>query len=53
MASNKKNMTPFYKVHALDFALEVVSTNARGDVTVRCLFCLYKDRDIVEVGITR
>jgi hypothetical protein len=50
MASRKK-ATPFQKAHALDFALEVVSTDARGDVTVRCLFCLFEGRDVVEIGV--
>jgi hypothetical protein len=36
-----KKGTPFQKAHALDFTLEIVSTDAHGDVTVRCLFYLY------------
>jgi hypothetical protein len=39
------------KAHALDFALEIVWTDVHGDVTVRCLFCLYQGRDVVKVGI--
>jgi hypothetical protein len=35
----------------LDFTLEVVSTDVRGDVTVRCLFYMYEGRDVVEVGV--
>ncbi|KAH8969952.1 hypothetical protein BDL97_02G060000 [Sphagnum fallax] len=46
-----KKGTSFQKAHALDFTLEIISTNAHGDVTVRCLFCLYQGRDVVEVGI--
>lgn len=50
--ASKKQATPFQKAHALEFAVEIVSTDARGDVTVRCLFCLYEGRDIAEVGVT-
>jgi hypothetical protein len=35
----------------LDFALEIVSTNAHGDVTIWCLFCFYQGGDVVEVGV--
>jgi hypothetical protein len=48
-----KKGTPFQKAHVLDFALEIVSTDAHGDVTVWCLFCLYQGRDVVEVNIAR
>jgi hypothetical protein len=48
--TNKKG-TPFQKAHALDFALEIVSTDAHGDITVPCLFCLYHGRDVVEVSV--
>jgi hypothetical protein len=54
MASSKKKAMPFQKAHVLDFAfevVEVVSTNARGDVTVQCLFCMYEGRDVVKVGV--
>jgi hypothetical protein len=40
MMTSKKG-TSFQKAHALDFALEIVSMDAHGDITVRCLFCLY------------
>jgi hypothetical protein len=42
--------TPFHTKHALKFNLEVVSKDAKGDVTVRCLFCVHEGRDNVEVG---
>jgi hypothetical protein len=35
--------------HALEFDLEVVSKDAIGDVTMRCLFCVHKGQDNVEV----
>ena len=48
---SKKKATPFQKAHALEFVFEIVSTDARGHVTVRCLFCLYEGGDIAEVGV--
>ncbi|CAK9258551.1 unnamed protein product [Sphagnum jensenii] len=48
MSSSKRAATPFQKSHALDFTLEVVSTDSRGDVSVRCLFCLYEGRQVVQ-----
>ncbi|CAM6063585.1 unnamed protein product [Sphagnum tenellum] len=39
-------MTSKKEVQALDFALEIISTDAHGDVTVRCLFCLYQGQDV-------
>jgi hypothetical protein len=45
-----KKGTSFQKVHALDFAFEIVSTDVHGDVIIQCLFCLYQGRDVVEVG---
>jgi hypothetical protein len=41
---------PFQTTHALEFDLEVVSKDARGDVNVQCLFCVYEGRDAIEVG---
>jgi hypothetical protein len=41
--------TPFQTKHTLEFDLEVISKDAKGDVTVRCLFCIHKGRDSVEV----
>jgi len=47
--------TPFQRPHQLEYALEIVSTDGNGDVTVRCLFCLHDGRDTVDVraGSTR
>jgi hypothetical protein len=42
--------TPFQTKHALEFSLEVVSKDAKGDVIVRCLFCVHEGHDCVEVG---
>jgi hypothetical protein len=42
--------TPFQMKHALEFGLEVVSKDAKGDVTVQCLFCVHEGWDNVEVG---
>jgi hypothetical protein len=36
--------------HALEFDLEVVSKDAKGNVTMRCLFCIHEGQDNVEVG---
>jgi hypothetical protein len=46
-----KKGTSFQKAHALDFALEIVLMDAHGDITIRCLFCLYQGRDVVEVSV--
>jgi hypothetical protein len=46
-----KKATPFQKAHVLDFALEIVSTDAHGDVTVRCLFYLYQGQNVVKVDV--
>jgi hypothetical protein len=35
--------------HALEFGLEVVSKDAKGDVTVQYLFYVHEGRDSVEV----
>jgi hypothetical protein len=50
MVTKKKPM-PFQKLHALEFVVEIVSTDARGDVTIRCKFCLHKGCDVVEVDV--
>jgi hypothetical protein len=42
--------TPFQTKHALEFGQEVVSKDAKGDVTVLCLFCIHEGRDNVEVS---
>jgi hypothetical protein len=49
--ASKKKATPFQKAHELTYAVKEVSKDTRGDVTVRCLFCVYKGHDIVEVGV--
>jgi hypothetical protein len=45
-----KKLTPFQKSHALEFGLEVVSTEGSGNVIVRCKFCQHEGRDVVELG---
>jgi len=42
--------TPFQTKHALEFSLEVVSKDAKGDVIVLCLFYVHEGRDNMEVG---
>jgi hypothetical protein len=49
--ASKKKVTPFQKVHELTYAVKEVSKDAHGNVTVRCLFCVYEGCDIVEVGV--
>ena len=44
-----KKKTPFQRHHHLEYSLEIVSTDAKGDMTVRCLFCLNEGRDTVVV----
>jgi hypothetical protein len=44
-----KASTPFQPKHKLVYALELVSTDGNGDVTLRCLFCLHDGRDVHEV----
>jgi len=41
--------TPFQTKHALEFGLEVVSKDAKGDVIVWCLFCVHEGQDNMEV----
>ena len=36
--------------HALEYAVEVTSRDARGSATASCLFCVYEGRDDVKVG---
>jgi hypothetical protein len=38
-----------HEVDPIEFGLEVVSKDAKGDVIVRCLFCIHEGRDSVEV----
>lgn len=49
--ATKKKPTLFWKSHALEFVAEIVSTNARGSMTVRCKFCLHEGRNVIEVGM--
>jgi hypothetical protein len=49
--ASKKKATPFQKAHELTYTVKEVSKDTRGDVTVWCLFCVYKGRDIVEVDV--
>jgi len=42
--------TPFQPKHALEYGLELVKTEIGGLQTVRCLFCVYEGRDVVQVG---
>ncbi len=44
-----KAKTPWQPTHGLKYALEVVSTAGNGDITVRCIFCVYEGRDNVVV----
>jgi hypothetical protein len=47
-----KAKTPFQPKHALEFGLEVCSTDRHGNETVRCLFCVYLGRDKVAVELS-
>jgi hypothetical protein len=51
MAPKSKAQTPFQATHALEFGLEVIKTEQKGDQTVRCLFCVYEGRNQVQVGL--
>jgi len=42
--------TPFQPSHALEYAVEVVSREAKGSATCWCLFCVHEGRDEVEIG---
>jgi hypothetical protein len=44
-----KAKTPWQPAHGLEYALEVVSTTGNGDITIRCMFCVYEGRDSVVV----
>jgi hypothetical protein len=45
-----KAKTPWQPVHGFEYALEVVNTAGNGDITVRCMFCIYEGRDNVVVN---
>jgi len=49
IAMPPKAKTPWQPAHGLKYALEVVSTAGNGDITVRCMFCVYEGRDSVVV----
>ncbi|KAH8963535.1 hypothetical protein BDL97_04G017200 [Sphagnum fallax] len=42
--------TPFQPGHALEYAVEVVSRDAKGSATCWCLFYVHEGRDEVEIG---
>jgi hypothetical protein len=42
--------TPFQPGHALEYAVEVMSRDAKGSATCWCLFCVHEGRDEVEIG---
>jgi len=44
-----KAKTPWQPAHGLKYALKIVSTAGNGDITVRCMFCVYEGRDSVVV----
>jgi hypothetical protein len=41
---------PFQPGHTLEYAVEVVSRDAKGSTTCWCLFCVHEGRDEVEIG---
>jgi hypothetical protein len=49
----KPKPTPFQPGHALQYAVEIVSTNAMGNATCRCLFCGHGGREEVAIGPNR
>ncbi len=49
IAMPPKAKTPWQPAHELEYALEVVSIAGNGDITVRCMFCVYEGRDSVVV----
>jgi hypothetical protein len=44
-----KAKTPWQPTHGVEYALEVVSIAGNGDITVRCMFCIYEGRDSIMV----
>ena len=42
--------TPFQAKHALEYGVELIKTEKGGVQTVRCLFCVFEGRDIVQAG---
>ncbi len=49
-SSTMPKPTPFQPGHALEYAVEVVSREAKGSATCWCLFCVHEGRDEVEIG---
>ncbi|KAH8944234.1 hypothetical protein BDL97_13G098700 [Sphagnum fallax] len=49
IAMPPKAKTPWQPAHGLEYVLEVVSTVGNGDITVRCMFCIYEGRDSIVV----
>jgi hypothetical protein len=45
--------TPFQLGHTLEYAVKVVSRDAKGSATCWCLFCVHEGRDEVEIGHKR
>jgi hypothetical protein len=43
-------LTPFQTKHSLELGSKVVSKDAKGDVTVQCLFCIHEGWDSAKVG---
>jgi hypothetical protein len=42
--------TPFQHGHALEYAVKVVSRDAKGSTTYWCLFYMHEGRNEVEIG---
>jgi len=49
IAMPPKAKTPWQPAHGLEYALEVVNTTGNGNITVRCMLCIYEGRDSVVV----
>ncbi len=49
-SSTMPKPTPFQPGHTLEYAVEVVSRDAKGTATCWCLFCVHEGRDEVEIG---
>ncbi|XP_078473017.1 uncharacterized protein LOC144734619 [Lampetra planeri] len=45
----KKVATPFQSSHILQYGMELITTEANGAQSCRCLFCVHQGRDVVEV----
>ncbi len=49
-SSTMPKPTPFQPGHTLEYAVEVVSRDAKGSATCWCLFCVHEGCDEVEIG---